>query len=189
MIEDLEGEIWKDIPDYEGHYQVSNLGRVKSLKRKIPKILVPNYDGRGYYYVKLMMGGKNKDPKIHQLVAICFLYHKPDGHKLVIDHINNDSSDNRTENLQLVSTRFNGSKNKSSKDSKYTGVYKSGNRWVSSIAVNRKSIHLGSFMLEEDAADAYQAALKTLDEFGYVVGKNGIKVCNELTYEAHKPKQ
>ena len=64
MIEDLEGEIWRDIPDYVGYYQVSNMGRVKSFHKKEPKILVPNYDGRGYYYVKLMMGGKNKDPKI-----------------------------------------------------------------------------------------------------------------------------
>lgn len=166
MIEDLEGEVWKDIPNYEGHYQVSNLGRVKSLKRKVPKILVPNYDGRGYYYVKLMMGGKNKDPKIHQLVAICFLDHKPEGHNIVIDHINDDSLDNRACNLQLVTPRYNTSKRKMNSTSEYIGVswHKIMNKWLACISINKKFVDLGYYDTEEDAAAAYQKALAELNE-------------------------
>ena len=166
MIEDLEGEIWMDIPNYEGYYQVSNMGRVKSFHKKEPRILVQNYDGRGYYYVKLMMKGKNKDPKIHKLVAICFLDHKPDGHNIVIDHINDDSLDNRACNLQLVSPRFNGHKRKLNSSSKYKGVSwsKVMKKWLAAISINKKVNRLGYFETEEEAARVYQEALSKLNE-------------------------
>ncbi len=166
MIEDLEGEIWMDIPNYEGYYQVSNMGRVKSFHKKEPRILVQNYDGRGYYYVKLMIGGKNKDPKIHQLVAICFLGHKPDGHNIVIDHINDDSLDNRACNLQLVSPRFNGHKRKINSTSEYKGVcwIKKSHKWLAYITINGRQNRLGYFETEEEAARVYQEALSKLNE-------------------------
>jgi len=170
MIEDLEGEIWRDIPDYVGYYQVSNMGRVKSFHKKEPKILVPNYDGRGYYYVKLMMGGKNKDPKIHQLVAICFLGHKPDGHNVVIDHINDNSLDNRACNLQLVSPRYNSNKRKLNSSSKYSGVSwsKVMSKWSAIITIDKKRTTIGYFSNEEDASAAYQEALTKLNDPGVI---------------------
>lgn len=109
-------EIWKDIPNYEGLYQVSNLGRVKSLARKNwmkrngcyrnvnEKILKQNLTGYklNYYSVCLSKNGEFKSHKTHKLVAIVFLNHIPCGHKIVVDHINENSLDNRLINLQLL---------------------------------------------------------------------------------------
>ena len=77
-------EIWKDIENYEGLYQVSNLGRVRSLERDVfnyrgvarhikEKILVPVLDRGGYQYVNLSKNGKRKTIKTHRLVAEAFI--------------------------------------------------------------------------------------------------------------------
>ena len=67
-----EVEIWKNIPGYEGLYQVSNLGRVKSLKYrggKYEKVMVGGINGSGYRHVILRCNGEQKTKKIHQLVV------------------------------------------------------------------------------------------------------------------------
>jgi len=111
-------EKFKDIPGLEKKYQVSNLGNVKSLKRYVKhnsgglkvvneRILRYVIKNRGYKHVVLMKNGKHKGYYIHQLVAMAFLGHTPNGHKLVVDHINEDKLDNRVENLQLISNKEN----------------------------------------------------------------------------------
>ena len=168
-------EIWKDIPGWEGLYQVSNLGRVKSLPRN-----VTYKDGRVYYvegcirkqysgkdeykFVILSNAGYKRRYGIHQLVGMAFLDYKPNGTKMVIDHINNDSSDNRLENLQIVSQRINTFKDKHG-TSKYIGVYwnKSRNKWRAMIHINGKKTHIGYFDEEEEAAKAYQDALQSVE--------------------------
>jgi hypothetical protein len=170
-------EIFKDIPKYEGIYQVSNIGNVKSLPKnvKMPnggirvqkeKILKPSKDGSGYYQVDLLKNGNRKNIKIHQLVAMAFLDHKPDGTtKIVIDHINNIKTDNRIENLQLISHRENCSKDKKGGSSQYVGVYwaKNANKWAARIRINGKNPHLGYFTNELLASEAYQNTLKQLN--------------------------
>lgn len=69
-------EIWKDIKGYEGLYQVSNEGRVKSLNYRRTgreELLKPQTDSWGYLYVNLFKEGKKKCPKVHQLVAQVFI--------------------------------------------------------------------------------------------------------------------
>lgn len=73
-------EFWKDINDYEGLYQVSNLGRVKSLTRILKdgrkweeKIIKPGNNGHGYLQVNLHKNGKQKNFFIHRLVAEAFI--------------------------------------------------------------------------------------------------------------------
>ena len=86
-------EIWKDI--YEG-YQVSNLGRVKSLKRET--ILTPRENHKGYLQVHLRHNGKDITPKVHRLVAKAFIANPNDLPQ--VNHINGNKADNRVENLE-----------------------------------------------------------------------------------------
>jgi hypothetical protein len=171
-------EIWKDIPGYEGMYQVSNMGNVKSLSREIlnggkypmttkEKILTLTPNSRGYLQVSLNKNGVTKNMKVHILVAMTFLNHKPDGtQKIVVDHINNDKLDNRVLNLQLISQRENTSKDKKGGTSQYTGVCwdKSKNKWKTEIKIDDKKKHLGYFTDEYEAHLEYEKALKMYHE-------------------------
>jgi hypothetical protein len=157
-------EIWKDIPTYDGFYQVSNFGNVKSLKCNKQKILKAGLNSCGYYQVVLCKNVHMKNMKVHKLVAMAFLNHLPNGMNTIIDHINNDKLDNRLENLQIISQRENSSKDRKSGSSQYTGVswFKRYNKWRSKIKINGKSKHLGYFTNELLAHKAYQHALKNI---------------------------
>tara|TARA_R110002153_G_C13027118_1_gene468252 strand:- start:130 stop:600 length:471 start_codon:yes stop_codon:yes gene_type:complete len=155
-------EIWKEIKGFE-NYKVSNLGRVKSCKKGKEKFLRLNLDS-GYLRVGLSSNGKGKIIRIHQLVAIAFLNHTPCGYKLVVDHINGVKTDNRLENLQVITQRENASKDKKGGSSKYTGVSwsKRDKKWLTHIRINGKVKHLGTFTDELEAAQAYKIALRSL---------------------------
>lgn len=114
-------EIWKEIEGYE-NYEVSNMGRVRSIDRTIyqegfgerklkGRIVKPWHNGHGYYKVCLgsyaTPDGKRKHPTefVHRLVAYAFL-ENPNNYPAV-DHINFDRGDNRVTNLRWVSHRTN----------------------------------------------------------------------------------
>jgi uncharacterized protein YerC len=112
----MSNEVWKDIAGYEGIYQVSNMGRVRSLPhtrielkgRKKGKqnhyslrILRPNMGNRGYYAVVLNKDGKRARWEVHRLVARTFLGPLPDNYHT--HHVNGNSADNRLENLVYLS--------------------------------------------------------------------------------------
>jgi hypothetical protein len=108
-------EKWKDIKGYEGCYQVSNLGRVRSLTRKVKtfngyrttqgKILKPLKTNRNYYRVDLKQNQKNKYVSIHRLVAEAFIPN-PNNYS-VVNHIDCDTSNNRAENLEWCTQSYN----------------------------------------------------------------------------------
>ena len=154
-------EIFKFIPGYEGHYEVSNMGNVVSVKFNKKLMLKPNHDKNGYKYVNLYNHKGRKTYKIHQLVAIVFLNHTPCGMKMVIDHINDNKQDNRVDNLQIVTARENAFKTQGNYTSKYKGVCwdNSTNRWRANIVVNKKQLHLGLFTKEYEAHLVYEKAL------------------------------
>ena len=166
-------EIWKDIPNYQGLYQVSNLGNVKSLERLVKgkinlrinkeKVLKPTVDFHGYCVVVLYNLGA-KRIKVHQLVAICFLNHKLCGHKLVVNHIDGNKLNNNLKNLEIVTQRENANLKRFKSTSQYTGVgwHKNSNKWVSRIWINGKRVHLGVFTNEYDAHLTYEKALKEI---------------------------
>lgn len=107
-------EIWKDIIEYEGLYQVSNKGRVKSLSRIIEgrwgntllkeKLLNPTYY-KGYAKVGLTKSGKLKHNALHRLIAIAFIPNP--NNKPCINHIDCNPSNNSIENLEWVTYQEN----------------------------------------------------------------------------------
>ena len=154
-------EIWKDIHGYEGLYQVSNLGQVKSLKFGKERILKFNLSSNNYYSVELYLNGKNKRILVHQLVAMVFLDHVIDGHKIEVDHIDGNRYNNTSINLQLLTT-----KEHTNKDWLGSGVgcywNKPRNKWQSHIKINGKAINLGGFINKQDAIDMHQKAVANI---------------------------
>lgn len=171
-MENLSNEIWVDIKGYEGHYQISNLGRIISLKNN-KKTLRSQHLAKGYPSVKLMLNGKYRMFTTHQLMAICFLNHELCGHRKVVNHKDGNRSNNKISNLEIVSHRantttcFRSDRNKLS--SEYVGVFfcKSHNAWVSRIQVRGKNIHLGNYKEELQASEAYQIAISNIDNPSY----------------------
>ena len=110
-------EVWKDIKGYEGLYQVSNQGLVKSLERTVTRkngrkqtirerILRPRTDRDGYLQVILYDSrGKSKTFRLHRLV--CEAFHQNPKNKPEVNHINEDKLDNRACNLEWVTAKEN----------------------------------------------------------------------------------
>lgn len=158
-------ENWKDIKGYEGHYQISDLGRIKSIKFNKERILHIQKGTNGYLKSELCKNGKTKTRTVHSLVAQEFLNHESDIYN-VVDHINNVKTDNKLSNLQIISQRENSTKDKNNKYSDYVGVtfHKKDKRWQSSIVIDGNQIYLGYFKSEERASIAYQFALTQLEK-------------------------
>jgi hypothetical protein len=161
-----EIEVWTDISNFDGLYQISVFGNVKSFhgKEKIIKKIIRSE----YYYVNLWKNGKQCRIDVHQLMAITYLNHIPCGMKLVINHIDGNKLNNYLSNIEIVTNRANTStcfrKNKNSFTSKYVGVYwhKTYKKWISRIRTNGNHKYLGSFDLEIEASNAYQYELSKL---------------------------
>lgn len=169
-------EVWRDIPDFEGYYQVSNLGRVRSLDRVVKTkdgllrnikgvILKYGFNDKGYKLVNFTKDSKGKTYPVHKLVAICFLGHKPNGMIELIDHIDEDKTNNRVDNLQIVNNRFNKNKSLSIKY-KYIGVRKIKNCITYSYRIRNDKIreYKGGFKTKEAAAEAYQKRLNEIEK-------------------------
>ena len=160
-------EVFKSIPNYEGIYEVSNLGRVKSFYMNKETILKSPIDKAGYHLLRLSKGGVAKTYKVHQLVAMAFLGHTPCGYKAVVNHIDFDKLNNNANNLEIVTSRQNSNQRHIKSSSKYTGVVwvKNNQKWKSQIRINGEVISLGHFDDELLASDAYQVALINSDLF------------------------
>ena len=107
-----ESEIWKDVAGYEGFYQVSNRGNVRSLARVDSlgrkcrgRALKQGYSGGGYPQVDLYKNGKRKIRLIHRLVAGAFI---PNPESLPqVNHIDEDKDNNNLENLEWCDSKYN----------------------------------------------------------------------------------
>lgn len=114
-------EEWKDIIGYEGLYQISNLGRVRNSKGQI---LTGYTNNKGYQMVHLQVNNTNKLYSIHRLVAIHFI-DNPDNLPCV-NHINEIKIDNRADNLEWCTHRYNvnyGTRNKRVSKTKRNNTY------------------------------------------------------------------
>ena len=99
----MKKEYWKPVVGYEGHYEVSNWGRVKSLKRNLIKKLKLTYENR--YVVSLWKNGKSKTYSVHRLVAEAFILN-PDNLPQV-NHKDENPLNNVVSNLEWVSAKYN----------------------------------------------------------------------------------
>ena len=149
----MSEEVWRDIEGFEGLYQVSDQGRVKSLERKVKhwcggeriqkeRILKPSMDKDGYLLVTLCAGGKPKTLKVHRLV--CEAFHENPDNKPQVNHINEDKTDNRACNLEWCTCKQNvnhGSRNE--RVSKPVGQYSLDGKliklWPSTMEAERQA--------------------------------------------------
>ncbi|HHX60707.1 MAG TPA: hypothetical protein GX707_08340 [Epulopiscium sp.] len=186
-------EEWRDVLNYEGYYQASNLGGIKSLDRTViysngrkrfykGRVIKGSLNKDGYRQTTLRGDGIGRNFTFSQIVAMTFLEHEPDGHKLVVDHINGDKSDDRVENLRIVTNRENCTicfkSDKKRHSSAYIGVSwdKTSLKWGAKIRFEGVPIRLGLFSTEVDAAEAYQMALMKIKS-------------NTFNIEDYKPNQ
>lgn len=104
-MNNLINEVWRDIPGYKNLYQISDQGRVRSLKFGKEKILSPGLNKNGYYHIALCLNGKIRRFFVHRLVAMTFIFNPEN--KDCVDHINGVRSDNRLENLRFCTKKEN----------------------------------------------------------------------------------
>lgn len=177
----MDKEIWKAVPNYEGIYEASSHGRIRSLDREIADkragvrrikgrtLKTENkVNGAGYQGVSLCNSGIKEDFLVHQIIAQTFLEHEPKGYEKVVNHIDGNRLNNKVENLEIVTARQNTTVKFKDRGkvltSSYIGVCfdKDKKRWLASITVSGKQIHLGYHKMEIDAHNAYQKALKAV---------------------------
>lgn len=152
-------EIWKDIPNYEGLYQVSNLGRIKSLptkRRRWEKMLKQKLTKDGYCETTLFKNGKYKYIRTHRIVAMAFL--KKDKIRNEVNHKDGNKLNNNLENLEWVT---------SSENQKH--AYKLGLQKISGGAIlNRKKIKCIELNITKESINEMQ---RYLCEKGYTKSK------------------
>lgn len=171
-------ETFKKLWQFNGDYSVGTHGTILSHKRKNDLVLKTRFNGNGYKQVNLSHEGKEYTYKVHVLVAIAYLNHERQGMKRIIDHINDDKTDNRVENLRIVSNRQNLTKRKRGFGSKHIGVtynYRY-NCFQARIHVDGNRVHLGIFKDEDEAGKMYEFARNNL----YLYNGDVIQFRNKL---------
>ena len=145
--DDMEQEIWKDIPGYEGEYQASTLGRIKSLERKIQSRNW--YTGKPFFHtvperilkpgrfcktghLSVILRRKTNGKPVHQLVMRTFVGEPPEGMEVL--HKNGDPTDNRLSNLRYGTRTDN-----------ILDVYRQGGRWRKLSTDDVEAIRFGLF--------------------------------------------
>lgn len=167
-------EEWRDIQGYDGIYQVSNLGRVKSLSRinyanhhQKERILVPVDHGKIYLFVHLSKGKKVKQTLIHRLVANAFLPN-PDN-KPQVNHLDEDKTNNRVDNLEWCTSQEN-----------VTYGHRIENSWKTRTKNNKRGRQVKKISLSGKVLKVYSTVTCAAEENGVTspaiasaIGRNG----------------
>ncbi len=153
-------ELWATIKGFEGLYEVSNYGNVRSLKFGKIKYLKPADDGNGYYFVNLSKNGIVKNFKIHRLVANAFI-DNPNNYPQ-INHIDEDKTNNKASNLEWCNSKHN--------------IRYSQARQVMGIGENgRKTILLGATVDGEKMGFSYSNISKAANGKFHKIGNHKYK--------------
>lgn len=144
-------EVWKDVVGFD-RYQVSNEGRVRSLKGRI-KILKQSNHHQGYKHLNICQDGKQHKIKVHRLIAKAFLPNPTNLEQ--VNHKDGNKANNNVSNLEWCSRTDNNNHYWIELSCRRRGVHwhKKAQRWASSMMVNGKSKHLGYF---DDKEEAYK---------------------------------
>ena len=156
-------EHWALIDGYD-NYEISSFGRVRN---NITSKIMKQYIRYGYLSVGLNKDGKGEKLYIHRLVAFAFIPNPEN--KLCVDHIDCNKENNHISNLRWATYQensMNSQKTTKTTLSKYKGVSfdKRYNKWRARLTFNNKTIHIGYYDNEEDAAKAYD--VKASELFG-----------------------
>lgn len=175
MLNNNITEQWKKVKDFENHYEISNLGRLRSIRTSQgtyrERMKRPSLDRNGYENIKLYKNNIQHSKLIHRLVAEAFIPNPED--KPTVNHIDGNKSNNQVNNLEWNTYSENhlhafaiglktkeqckqrqlGTKSKNAK-SKYHNVSydNSRNKWIASIKIDRKITGNKRFDTEEEAA-------------------------------------
>lgn len=161
-------EIWKEIKGYP-NYQVSNMGRIKRLStgyyRRTEKILKPQLQNNGYLHIQLSQKNKTKCILVHRLIAQVFI---PNPNNLPqVNHINEDKTDNRVENLEWCDRKYNinygNGISKRVKTNKENGTYKK----IGEINSKIRSKSILQFSKDNSFIRKWDSATQVERELGY----------------------
>jgi hypothetical protein len=147
----------REIPEYPGYFVDSNGGVWSGPKqtRTGYRQLIPHKNGRGYYHVGMRKNNKPRTVKVHYVVAQVFHGFRPEG--LVIDHIDNDKTNNHPENLRYITTGHNIRRSQHIQDKKKCkawNVTTDGRYFKAHKYLSGTKYYLGLYKTEEAAADA-----------------------------------
>lgn len=158
-------ENWIELMGYNGKYSFSDLGRIKIISKKGVEKITNGYISKtnGYYKIGLYSNGKTKTYEVHVLIAFCFLNHKANGLKLVVDHIDNNKLNNKLDNLQITSQRINTRKDRINKNNIVGIKKKENNKFEAGIKINGKKIYLGLFKTDIEAGNIYRKANENIN--------------------------
>ena len=163
-------EIWKDINGYEGLYQVSNLGRVKTLKpRYKDKIILKPLSGR-YLGVCLYKNKKGVRRTIHRLVAETFIGVK---RGMVINHKDGNKKNNKLENLEVITQKEN------VKHAIRTGLGSIGERNGKAKFTNKEVAKLRNIYVPRDSKNGCRALAKEYN----VTNQTMWRILHNITYK------
>lgn len=162
-------EVWKDVEGFEGRYQVSNFGRVKSLDREITNLVGRTYSVKGvvlrqtlrngYQRVILSLDGKATHVSVHRLVALAFVANPEN--KEYVHHINSDKMNNHMDNLEWVTPLEN------SRDARRNNLYISGSRSPNSkleieVIPNILDLYFNKGLFQSEIGEKYNVSQSTI---------------------------
>lgn len=166
----MDTEIWKDIPGFDGYYQASDQGRIRSLShldsinRFWPStVLKGTIKENKYVNVGLWVNGKMSTRYVHRLIVLAFSGQSPKS----IDHINGIKTDNRLVNLEVVTYRENIHRYREGERNLPIGVYqikgRTGRKYQAYINREGIQLRLGNFRTVDEAHSAYKNELNRIN--------------------------